>query len=68
MIITEQTIALLDQTEELTDLIEASESFQTYIQTKAARLASQEAKEIEREFLKMKEDYEYVQRFGKHHP
>lgn len=68
MIITEQTISLLDQTDALTDLIERSESFQTYIATKRARAASTEAKEIEREFLKMKENYEYVQRFGKHHP
>ncbi|WP_214832360.1 YlbF family regulator [Exiguobacterium sp. s152] len=68
MIITEQTIALLDQTESLADLIEASESFQTYIATKQARAQSEEARLVEREFLRMKEDYEYVQRFGKHHP
>ncbi|ERG66402.1 MULTISPECIES: YlbF family regulator [Exiguobacterium] len=68
MIITEQTIALLDQTESLADLIEASESFQTYIATKQARAQSEEARIVEREFLRMKEDYEYVQRFGKHHP
>ena len=68
MIITEQTIALLDQTEALADLIEASESFQTYIATKQARAQSEEARLVEREFLRMKEDYEYVQRFGKHHP
>lgn len=68
MIITEQTIALLDQTESLADLIEASESFQTYIATKRARAQSEEARLVEREFLRMKEDYEYVQRFGKHHP
>lgn len=68
MIITEQTIALLDQTESLADLIEASESFQTYIVTKQARAQSEEARLVEREFLRMKEDYEYVQRFGKHHP
>lgn len=68
MIITEQTIDLLDQTEALTALIETSESFQTYIATKQARARSQEAQEVERDFLRMKEDYEYVQRFGKHHP
>jgi len=68
MIINEQTIALLDQTESLADLIEASESFQTYIATKQARAQSEEARLVEREFLRMKEDYEYVQRFGKHHP
>lgn len=68
MIITEQTIALLDQTESLADLVEASESFQTYIATKQARAQSEEARIVEREFLRMKEDYEYVQRFGKHHP
>ncbi|MDX5324149.1 MAG: YlbF family regulator [Exiguobacterium sp.] len=68
MIITEQTIALLDQTETLAEWIESSESFQTYITTKRARLASDEARDVEREFLRMKEDYEYVQRFGKHHP
>lgn len=36
MIITEQTIALLDKAETLAEWIESSESFQTYITTKRA--------------------------------
>lgn len=59
---------LFDQTDGIVDMLRHSELFDRYRETKAQLLNDQEAIKLIKSFVKLKERYDEVQRFGKYHP
>jgi cell fate (sporulation/competence/biofilm development) regulator YlbF (YheA/YmcA/DUF963 family) len=68
MLATHTSVDILDQADILTNMILESEVFDDYKASKSKLQNNQEAQQLIRQFLKMKENYEEVQRFGKYHP
>lgn len=68
MLITDEWIAIIDQAEELSHMLLSSTVVENYRMAHRAVYGNEQvAKEI-REFAKLKERYEEVQRFGRYHP
>ncbi|MDP4161553.1 MAG: YlbF family regulator [Bacillota bacterium] len=68
MLATSETIELLEQSEKLATMIMESETAENY-QISLYKLRSNEfAQNKIRHFIKLKEQYDEVQRFGKYHP
>ncbi|WP_214846576.1 YlbF family regulator [Exiguobacterium sp. s193] len=68
MIYSDKTIDLINAAEELTSALSQSETGQAYIRAKRARAHSAQAQDVIRDFNRIKEEYELVQRFGRYHP
>ncbi|WP_214768641.1 YlbF family regulator [Exiguobacterium sp. s133] len=68
MIYSDKTIDLINAAEELTSALLHSETGQAYISAKQARSNSAQAQDVIRDFNRIKEEYELVQRFGRYHP
>ena len=66
--ITEETLSILDGIEDIADMIVQSEVYQAYQQAKDALENHDEAHLLYQAFLKSKDKYDDVMRFGKYHP
>ena len=60
--ITEETLSILDEIENLSDMIVQSDVYQTY------QYAKDNLENDDEAFLKSKDQYDDVMRFGKYHP
>jgi cell fate (sporulation/competence/biofilm development) regulator YlbF (YheA/YmcA/DUF963 family) len=65
---TQTSVDILDQADILTNLILQSEVFDDYKTSKCKVKNNLDLQKLIRDFNKMKEKYEEVQRFGKYHP
>jgi cell fate (sporulation/competence/biofilm development) regulator YlbF (YheA/YmcA/DUF963 family) len=68
MYATLETLQLMTEAEEISKMIVTSEVADEYRRTHIALQQDREAQEVISRFVKMKEQYEEVQRFGKYHP
>lgn len=68
MLATTEIIELLEQTDQISAMINQSEQMFHYIVKKRELAEDQVAQNLIRTFTKMKEQYEDVQRFGRYHP
>ncbi|MBM7701746.1 YlbF family regulator [Metabacillus iocasae] len=68
MLTTLRTVELIDEAEQLSAFITQSEVAKHYRQSYYRLKQDQKAQALIQEFVKMKEQYEDVQRFGKYHP
>lgn len=68
MLATMENMALLDLSDELAGMILDSEEVQNYQQCKQALLDDATSQKSIRQFIRIKEQYEEVQRFGRYHP
>ena len=66
--ITEETLSILDEIENLSDMIVQSEVYQNYQYAKENLENDDEAHLLYQAFLKSKDQYDDVMRFGKYHP
>ncbi|MGX0910255.1 YlbF family regulator [Staphylococcus caprae] len=66
--ITEETLSILDEIENLSDMIVQSEVYQSYQHAKGYLENDDEAHLLYQAFLKSKDQYDDVMRFGKYHP
>ncbi|MCI2955740.1 YlbF family regulator [Staphylococcus caprae] len=66
--ITEETLSILDEIENLSDMIVQSEVYQSYQHAKDHLENDDEAHLLYQAFLKSKDQYDDVMRFGKYHP
>ena len=66
--ITEETLSILDEIENLSDMIVQSDVYQTYQYAKDNLENDDEAHLLYQAFLKSKYQYDDVMRFGKYHP
>lgn len=66
--ITEETLSILDEIENLSDMIVQSEVYQNYQYAKENLENDDEAHLLYQTFLKSKDQYDDVMRFGKYHP
>lgn len=66
--ITEETLSILDEIENLSDMIVQSEVYQSYQHAKDYLENDDEAHLLYQAFLKSKDQYDDVMRFGKYHP
>ena len=66
--ITEETLSILDEIENLSDMIVQSDVYQTYQYAKDILENDDEAHLLYQAFLKSKDQYDDVMRFGKYHP
>ena len=66
--ITEETLSILDEIENLSDMIVQSEVYQNYQDAKENLENDDEAHLLYQAFLKSKDQYDDVMRFGKYHP
>lgn len=66
--ITEETLSILDEIENLSDMIIQSEVYQSYQHAKDYLENDDEAHLLYQAFLKSKDQYDDVMRFGKYHP
>lgn len=66
--ITEETLSILDEIENLSDMIVQSEVYQSYLHAKDYLENDDEAHLLYQAFLKSKDQYDDVMRFGKYHP
>lgn len=66
--ITEETLAVLDEIEALSDKILESRLYQEYRQAEQALANNDEAHLLYQAFLKSKDKYDEIMRFGKYHP
>lgn len=66
--ITEETLSILDEIENLSDMIVQSDVYQTYQYAKDNLENDDEAHLLYQAFLKSKDQYDDVMRFGKYHP
>ena len=66
--ITEETLSILDEIENLSDMIVQSDVYQTYQYAKDNLENDDEAHLLYQAFLKSKDHYDDVMRFGKYHP
>lgn len=68
MLATIEIIDLLDDTDDLSEMIINSETFNDYVLKKKAYLEDIETQQLIRQFAKLKDDYQDVERFGRYHP
>ena len=68
MMMTDESIHLIDQAEELTKFLLSSEIVDHYRRTHFNVYSDAELAKSIKEFTEMKERYEEVQRFGRYHP
>ncbi|TXL67579.1 YlbF family regulator [Cerasibacillus terrae] len=68
MIVNEQYIEILDQSEQLGAIILQSDVMQDYKNAKIELQYDQTAQGLIRDFVNIKDDYEDVKRFGRYHP
>lgn len=61
-------VEILQKTDELNEYIMSSDLFRHYIETKKAVQRDAKAQQYVKEFVKLKEKFEEVERFGKYHP
>lgn len=66
--ITEETLSILDEIEVLSDMIVQSDVYLSYQQAKQKLEDNDEAYLLYQAFLKSKDQYDDVMRFGKYHP
>lgn len=66
--ITEETLSILDEIENLSDMIVQSDVYQTYQYAKDNLENDDEAHLLYQAFLKSKDQYDDEMRFGKYHP
>ena len=66
--ITEETLTVLDEIEDLSDKILESRLYQEYRQAEQALANNDEAHLLYQAFLKSKDKYDEIMRFGKYHP
>lgn len=66
--ITEETLSILDEIENLSDMIVQSEVYQNYQYAKENLENDDEAHLLYQAFLKSKDQYDDVMRLGKYHP
>jgi cell fate (sporulation/competence/biofilm development) regulator YlbF (YheA/YmcA/DUF963 family) len=60
--------AMLDRSEQLSNMIIHSEVMEAYRQSQKELKEDEHAQKLIRAFLKIKKDYEEIQRFGRYHP
>lgn len=68
MIGTLENISLLDEADELAAMMIQSEPYVNYLESKRNVERDQEAQELVHAFLKVRDRYDEVQRFGRYHP
>lgn len=68
MLATLERVRILDQAEELAAMILESDLAENYFKCLYRLRTSEESQKKIRDFVKIKERYEEVQRFGAHHP
>ncbi|GGA81479.1 YlbF family regulator [Staphylococcus muscae] len=68
MMFDEAVVNVLDETDALADMIRQSDVFQNYLEAKRQLDQDEVASAYYRAFMKTKESYEEVQRFGRYHP
>ncbi|MTD30350.1 YlbF family regulator [Planomicrobium sp. YIM 101495] len=68
MLMTYEWVNIIDFSEELSDMVLQSEHVERYIKAYEAVYHNAELSQRIRDFAKLKERYEEVQRFGKYHP
>lgn len=68
MIVTLEHVEILDQTDYLIEMIEASDVMQIYKRSLHALEADEEAQALIKAFTNIKDHYDDVQRFGRYHP
>ncbi|WP_349410385.1 YlbF family regulator [Pseudalkalibacillus sp. SCS-8] len=68
MLATLEGIEILDGADELAKMVVHSDIAQNYLSAKKKLKQDKKAQKLISEFIKMKEKYEEVQRFGKYHP
>ncbi|WP_176222254.1 YlbF family regulator [Tuberibacillus sp. Marseille-P3662] len=68
MIATMDHISLLDQAEDLVGMIAESDIAEDYRRCKQTLADDKQAQDIINRFVKLREKYDEVQRFGKYHP
>ncbi|RIP35641.1 YlbF family regulator [Staphylococcus gallinarum] len=66
--ITEETLTILDDVEALSDKIAASSIYKAYEAAQQALSDNDEAHLLYQAFLKSKQNYDEIMRFGKYHP
>lgn len=66
--ITEETLDILDDIEDISDMIVQSDIYVSYRRAKMQLDADDEASLLYQAFLKVKDKYDEVMRFGKYHP
>ncbi|MDW8799104.1 YlbF family regulator [Staphylococcus pseudoxylosus] len=66
--ITEETLTVLDEIEALSDKILESRLYQEYREAEQALANNDEAHLLYQAFLKSKDKYDEIMRFGKYHP
>ncbi|MBM2658760.1 YlbF/YmcA family competence regulator [Staphylococcus pseudoxylosus] len=66
--ITEETLTVLDEIEALSDKILESRLYQAYREAEQALADNDEAHLLYQAFLKSKDKYDEIMRFGKYHP
>ena len=66
--ITEETLDILDDIEDISDMIVQSDIYVSYRRAKMQLDADDEASLLYQAFLKVKDKYDDVMRFGKYHP
>ncbi|MBU8907138.1 YlbF family regulator [Desertibacillus haloalkaliphilus] len=62
------SMEVLEEADELARMILSSDLFQAYKESKHKLQTDEHAQQLVARFIKMKESYEEVQRFGKYHP
>jgi cell fate (sporulation/competence/biofilm development) regulator YlbF (YheA/YmcA/DUF963 family) len=68
MMITDEWVSIIEQSETLSDMLLSSEIIQEYRRAHHAVYSNKLLAETIRDFTNMKERYEEVQRFGRYHP
>lgn len=68
MLATMERMEILDEVDQLTAMILQSEEVEHYLSCKNRVKQDPEAQRLIKTFIKKKEQYEEVQRFGKYHP
>lgn len=68
MIATIEKVEILNVAEEIVHMVKHSDLYERYVYTKEEVTKDEEAQQLIYDFVKMKDAYEQVQRFGKYHP
>ncbi|MBI5974492.1 YlbF family regulator [Staphylococcus canis] len=63
-----EVMQILDEVDNLADMIQDSQIFQQYEKAKETLENDTEAKALYRDFMKIRDQYTDVQRFGRYHP
>ncbi|WP_040929254.1 YlbF family regulator [Nosocomiicoccus massiliensis] len=68
MFSTNRTIEILDHLDHINDMVKSSEEFKTYIYYKHKLEQDNDTQMLIKQFNRLKEDFEEVERFGRYHP